>query len=299
MKKNITSQFVVFLKEVVRSWNLHKGEQMGAALSFYTVSSLPSLILVIFSIAGLFYKNNEWLKAEFFKIFNNNFGKETALAFDQLINSIVGTYSQSTATILGSLILFWSASLLFENIVNSFNFIWGVELKPRERIKKFLFRRLWSIVFLFFIEIILFLSLFINRFFPLLKDYLKISGGILEFLLNALHLSVVFFLPLLFFLFLFKFLADVKISWKDTFIGAFITTVLTMGGGFVLNIYFANFIDFSVFGAASTVVLILLWCYYVSQILFLGAECTYVYAQKYGSKILPSDSALLKPKNFS
>lgn len=268
----------VFFKEILDAWSRHKTEQMGAAFAFYTILSLPSLIILIFSLATFFLSDRQVL----LNTVNSIFTPEIAADAEKIIQAAVKTTPKNTAAIFGFLALFWSASLLFENLKNSLRTIFETAeevQKPHQQIKTFLWNRIWAFIFIIFIEVILFLSLILKNALAAAKNFLNANISTIGFIIDLMNLITGFLIPFVLFLFIFKFLAKIQISWRNAAIGSGITTFLFILGNQLLSIYFSRFIDFSAFGAASTVIAVLIWIYYISQIIFLGAECTRAYAE--------------------
>lgn len=266
----------LFFNEVLDGWSRHKTEQMGAAFAFYTILSLPSLIILIFSLATFFLSDRQVL----FNTVNSIFTPEIADDAEKIIQAAVKTTPKNTAAIFGFLALFWSTSLLFENLKNSLRTIFETTeeaQKPHQQVKLFLWNRVWGFIFIIFIEVVLFFSLILRSALAAAKNFLNANAQMIGFIIDFMNIVTGLFIPFIIFLFIFKFLAKIPISWRTAAIGSIFTTFLFILGSQLLSIYFSRFVDFSAFGAASTVIAVLIWIYYISQIIFLGAECTRAY----------------------
>jgi len=197
------------------------------------------------------------------------------------------------AMIIGIIVLLIGASGVFAEIQSSINFIWGLKAKPNKGFRKFVQNRMMSFSMIGSMGFLLLVSLTINTFMDLLNDRLVlIMPNTTVYLFYILNIVVVFLIITLLFSIIFKTLPDGKIAWKDTLIGSAVTAVLFMLGKLGISLYLGNSTVASVYGAAGSIIIILVWVYYSAIILYFGAEFTKVYAHAYGKKIIPNAYAV-------
>ena len=281
------------LKQTFNEWLQDKAPQLGAALAYYTVFSLAPLILVLLSIVGVIFREDPagvWTKIT----------QQMSYFLDpsavEVVQSIAQKASQSgkstIATIIGIALALFGASGVFGQLQDALNTIWGVKAKPGRGIWGFLRNRFLSFAMVGGICFLLLVSLAIEALLKGFSHYVQylLPGGMVIAL--AVYLVFDFTVVVLLFAMIFKFLPDVKIQWRDVWIGAVITAILFGLGKWLLGFYLGSGAAGSAYGAASSLITLLLWVYYSSQILLFGAEFTQVYAARAGRAFKPSDYAV-------
>src|SRR5512138_851716 len=202
-----------------------------------------------------------------------------------------------TATILGAVTLLFGALGVFGELQNSLNTIWEVKPKPAKNlmdgIKRFVIKRLLSFTMVLGIGFLLLASLVISAMLSALGQYIGHRLPLADFWLQLLNFTISFLVITFLFAMIFKFLPEIKIAWKDVWLGAAVTSALFTLGKFLIGLYLGRSRVGTTFGAAGSLAILLIWIYYSAQILFFGAEFTQVYASKYGSKIVP-DPGMVK-----
>jgi membrane protein len=280
MKEKLYSIWL-FIKEVIRNWDEDNVPRLGAALSFYTIFSITPLIIILIAVIGFFYNPNE-ASGEIFLQIKDMVGKEGAILIQSTVKNASNKGAGLIATIIGVFTLFIGATALLDQLQNSLNTICKVRRKKG--------RGIWGIIkdraiqFFIIITFGLFIILFLitGSLLAVLDNYIDKNLAFILGLINfILSLSIIF----LMFAVLYKILPDIKIAWKDVWIGAFITSVLFVIGKNLVTSYIGRTSYGSIYGAAGSLAILLIWVYYSSQILFLGAEFTYVYATKHGRGI--------------
>ena len=264
------------------------GIKLSAALSYYTVFSLPPLLIILISASGIIF-GEEAIRGEIFGQIKALVGSDAALQIQETIKNVELSNSSKYATAFGILILLVGASGVFAEIQDSINFIWRIKAKPKRGIVKYLYNRLTSFSMIGSVGFLLLVGLIINSLIDILSRRLAIifpQDTIYLFL--ALNAFVLFLIITLLFSLIFKTLPDGKIALRDCLIGASFTSVLFMIGKFVIGFYLGSYNIASVYGAAGSVILILIWVYYSAIILYFGAEFTKVYAHTHGQKIIPN-----------
>jgi membrane protein len=281
------------LKQTFNEWLEDKAPQLGAALACYTVFSLAPLILVLLAIIGVIFRDDS--KGAWDRITEqmSYFLDPSAV---QVVQNIAQTASQpgksTMATIIGIALAVFGASGVFGQLQDALNTIWGVKAKPSTGIWGFLRNRFLSFAMVGGICFLLLVSLAIEALLKGFSHYVQsvLPGGIA--IAVTVYLVFDFAAVVLLFAMIFKFLPDVKIQWRDVWIGAAMTAILFGIGKWLLGFYLGSGAAGSAYGAASSLITLLLWVYYSSQILLFGAEFTQVYAQRAGREFEPSHYAV-------
>ncbi|XGV96870.1 MAG: YihY/virulence factor BrkB family protein [Leptolyngbya sp. BL-A-14] len=280
------------LKDTVTEWNEDKVPLWAAALAYYTIFSLAPLLLIAIAIAGVAF-GEDAARGEIVGQIQGLVGKEGATAIQSMIQNAHRPGSGGTiATIVGIATLLFGASGVFGQLQDALNAIWGVKPKPGQGIKSFLQSRFLSFAMVLVIGFLLLVSLvlsaalaavatFFSRFMP---DFI-VLGQVLNFVISFGFITLLFAA-------IYKFLPDVNVAWKDLWIGAATTALLFNIGKFLIGLYLGSSGASSTYGAAGSLVVILLWVFYSAQILLFGAEFTQVFAKYRGSEITPSAHAV-------
>lgn len=275
------------LKKTYQNWIKNDPFQHSAVIAYYTLFSLPSLLMIIIAIAGYFFEESnveEKLVTEISQIT----GADTANSIQMMIEN-AGIDQGSTLSFIISIgVLLFGATGAFFQLKIAMNNIWSVRTK-NNNLKGVILDRVISLGMIFFIGFMLLISLVISTLVTHLSKYISVYAPEL----TSYTLEIVnFLLSYIFIGFLFasiiRLLPDIKIKWKTTFIGASLTTVLFLIGKYLLDFYFSQSSPGSVYGGASSIVLILLWVYYSCLILFFGAEFTVQFALFKNEDIKPS-----------
>ncbi len=281
------------LKQTFQEWLQDKAPQLGAALAYYTVFSLAPLILVLLAIVGFLFRDDPagaW----------NKITQQMSYFLDpsalQVVQNIAQKASQPgksvIATIIGVALALFGATGVFGQLQDALNTIWGVKAKPGTGIWGFLRARFLSFAMVAGICFLLLVSLAIEALLKGFSHYVQsvVPGGIVIAL--TVYLVFDFAVVVLLFAMIFKFLPDVKIQWRDVWIGAVMTAIFFGIGKWALGLYLSSGAAGSAYGAASSLITLLLWVYYSSQILLFGAEFTQVYSDRAGRGVEPSEYAV-------
>ncbi len=281
------------LKQTATEWIDDKAPQLGAALAYYTVFSLAPLILILLAIIGLLFRedpNGAWSRiTEQMSYFLD----KSAIEVVQGIAQKASQPGKGTlATIIGIALALFGASGVFGQLQDALNTIWGVKAKPGAGIWGFLRSRFISFAMIAGVCFLLLVSLVIEGVLKAFSHYIqaRVPGGL------AIAMSVYFIFDftvvVVLFAMIFKVLPDVKVRWRDVWIGAVMTAIFFLIGKWALGLYLGSGTAASAYGAASSLITLLLWIYYSSQILLFGAEFTQVYANQSGARIEPDDYAV-------
>lgn len=263
--------------------------KLSAALSYYTIFSLPPLLIIIISLSGVFF-GADAVSGQIFEQIKTVVGTSAALQIQETIKNVKLSSSNVFVTSLGVVILIIGASGVFVEIQDSLNYIWGLKAKPKRGLIKFLYNRLMSFAMIGSVGFLLLVSLIVNSVVDVLNERLALvfphNTIILFYVINVL---IVFIIISFLFSIIFKTLPDGKIALSDSLVGASFTAFFFMIGKFAIGAYLSRFNVASIYGAAGSIILILLWVYYSAIILYFGAEFTKVYACLHGHKIIPNE----------
>ena len=279
-------------KQTASEWMEDDAPSLGAALAYYTVFSLAPLMTIAIAIAG-FFLGKEAAQGQIFDELRGLLGAEGGKAVEEMVQSANAQPTAGVvATIISVIMLLFGASGVFGQLQASLNAIWGVKAKPGRGVLGIIKDRLLSFGFTLVVGFLLLVSLLLTAGMALMADWI---GGLMpgsEALAYVLNIVLSLSMITLLFATIFKFLPDAKIAWHDVWIGAFLTALLFTIGKFALGIYLGKSGVASSYGAAGSLIVLLLWVYYSSQILFFGAEFTQVYANRFGSRVAPADNAV-------
>jgi len=293
MSESFFGNVFTLLKQTFNEWLQDKAPQLGAALAYYTVFSLAPLILILLAIVGVIFRDDPAGAWDKITQQMGYFLDPSALQVVQGIAQKASQPGKSTiATIIGIALALFGATGVFGQLQDALNTIWGVKAKPAQGIFGFLRARFLSFAMVAGICFLLLVSLAIEALLKGFSHYVQsmLPGGIVVAV--GVYLIFDFAVVVLLFAMIFKFLPDVRIQWRDVWIGAVITAILFLIGKWLLGLYLGSGAAGSAYGAASSLITLLLWIYYSSQILLFGAEFTQVYAQRAGRELEPSHYAV-------
>ena len=292
-RKSFVADAFSLLKQTFSEWLEDKAPQLGAALAYYTVFSLAPLVLLLLAIVGFLFHNDPagaWRKMT----------EQMSYFLDKSAIDVVANIAQKAsqpnkgllATIIGVLLALFGASGVFGQLQDALNTIWGVKAKPGVGVGAFIRARFLSFAMVAGVCFLLLVSLVFESVLKGFSQYVQamFPGGIVI----ALVVYSIFDLAgvMLLFGLIFKFLPDVKIQWRDVWIGAVMTAIFFAIGKWALGLYLGSGAAASAYGAASSLITLLLWIYYSSQILLFGAEFTLVYAARAGRAFVPDKYAV-------
>jgi membrane protein len=267
--------------------------RMAAALAYYTVFALAPMLLVIITVCGVFF-GREAIEGKIYHQISSFVGDSAAVQIQQLIKNAALSPHITLATAIGVITLLLSATGVFAEIQSSINTIWRLKANPKKGgIIKILLTRLISFSMIVSLGFILMVSLILNAAMDAIVDKLtQIFPGITVYLTYAINIILTLITTTLLFAIIFKVLPDAKIRFKDIKAGAFTTAILFMLGRAAIGFYLGHSKVSSTYGAAGSLVVILLWVYYSAIILYFGAAFTKAYVSRNGGHIYPNDYAV-------
>lgn len=270
-----------------------KGLKLSAALAYYTVFSLAPLLLLLISIVGLILGQDAVHNNKIFDGINGMVGNQAAKQIQDMIKNVSLSGKTTSAVVIASLVLLLGATTIFVEIQESINIIWKVKAKPKRGWLKLLQDRLLSSSLIVALGFLLIVSLVVNGLVIALSGILtRFLPDITIIFVQVINIIISFLVITVLFGVIFKVLPDVKIGWKDVRSGALFTAVLFMIGRFGIGLYISTTGAGSTYGAAGSLIVILVWVYYTAAILYFGAEFTQSYAEFHGIKIAPASYAV-------
>lgn len=275
----------------VKWWNKDPFRE-SAIIAYYAIFSIPGLLLLIISTTGYFF-GKDVVNQNIIDQVAITMGADTALQVKNMLINASQTKSTTFGTIIGIVILLVGATGVFVELQKTLNNIWQVKVVSASGLLPFLKARLFSFGLIFAIAFLLLISLVVSAALAAMSGWIKADTSevgliflhILNFIFSLIVISTLFGL-------MFKILPDAEIKWKHVWLGSFFTGLLFTIGKTGLAYYFGKAEPTSIYGAAGSIVLILLWVSYSSMILFFGAEFTAAYAKMYSGKVPPSDIAV-------
>jgi membrane protein len=271
-------------KQAINDWSSDQASSMGAALAYYTIFSLAPLLVIVIAVAGALF-GAEAARGEIIGQLQGLVGVEAARAIESMVLSTSEKMSSAAASIVGVAVLLVGASSVFAELQSDLDRIWKVEPSKRTGIWNFLRTRLLSFGMVLAVGFLLVVSLVVSAILSALGKYWSgLFPKGMEIFMHAADFVVSFLVLTLLFAMIYKILPRARIAWHDVWIGAAVTSLLFGVGKLLIGLYIGKTGVASSYGAAGTVVLLLLWVYYSAQIFLLGAEFTKIYAHHHGSR---------------
>lgn len=284
--------YMMILKSSWLEFSEDNAIKLSASLAYYTIFSLAPMLIVIISLTGIFF-GTQAVQGELFDQIRNYVGDDAALQIQKMIGNADVIKEGFKATVIGIVTMLIGATGVFAEIQSSINFMWGIKPKPRRGYLKYLGNRLISFLILVGMGLVLILSLLVNSIITSFSNRINELFPFFPTEFASMVNSVFIFLILcLLFFIIFKVLPDAIIQWRDALIGSLFTTVLFMIGKWAIG-YYLGFISLgTTYGAAASLVIILLWIYYSAIILYFGAEFTHMFSLHAGKGIVPKSNAI-------
>lgn len=282
------------LKQTFSDFIDDKVLKLSASLAYYTIFSVAPMLIVIIFFCDLFL-GREAIEGTLYSQIKGLVGSEAAIQVQQMIRNASLSQDMSWATIVGFVTLFIGATGVFAEIQDSINTIWRLKSKPKKGkgLVRMIMNRLQSFSLVISMGFILLVSLVVNGIIEIfnqrLANLFPQVGMVVIYLVN---LAITFAVITALFAVIFKVLPDARIRWRDVIVGSIATAILFMLGKFAIGVYLGASKVGSTYGAAGSIVIILLWVYYSAAILYFGAEFTRVYVQHFGARIYPNEYAV-------
>jgi membrane protein len=280
------------LKKTFKIFNEREPFNNSIIIAYYTIFSLPGLLVIIINLAGYFF-GTEAVTGQITGQIQGMIGGDTAGDVEEIIANASQTQGTALATILGVATLLFGATGVFYQLQQIFNKIWEVEPKPKGKFLKLIKDRVFSFGLILVVGFLLLVSLVLSAALSAVSTWVAshVSEG-LNVVFKILDILVSLAVITVMFAALYKFLPDAKVGWKSVWTGAVLTSILFVAAKFLLGLYFGKSDPGSTYGAAGTIILIMLWVSYAGLILLFGAEFTRVYADRKGHRVKASSHAV-------
>ena len=271
-----------------KNWFAHDSMAESAALAYYTVFSLAPILLVVVAIAGAVF-GADAVRGRIVHQFGGLMGKDQAEMVQSVLTKAQKERASGIAAIVGFVTLIVGATAVFSQLQSSLNRIWGVQPKPGHFFKDFIRKRLMSFAIVLAIGFLLLVSLVISAGVEALQNYVaeRMAGDALW--MEWANALLSFALFTLLFAMIYRILPDAKIPWRDVWFGAFVTALLFVLGKWAIGMYLGRTAATSMFGAAASIIVLLLWVYYASFLVLMGAEFTYAYSRRLQKDATPPE----------
>lgn len=279
----------VLLRSVQRFYG-DEAFQLAAALAYYSLLSMAPLLLIAVALAGVFFADGR-VHTELIGQMRALIGDEGALLAQTVIDHTQGEERSAWSLFVGGVLMFVGAATVFAQLQHALNRVWRVEAEPGNAIASFLKQRLLSFALVLAIGFLLMVSLVISAVLGALHTYLDARLASAAAFWQALDLAISFGLSCVLIALMFKYLPDREIEWRDTWLGAVVTSALFIVGKHAIGLYLGQTTIASSFGAAGSVVVFMIWVYYAALILLFGAEITQAVADRRGAAAPPSEHA--------
>lgn len=281
------------LKSAFQEWNEDKAARLAAALAYYTLFSLAPLLILVIAIASLFF-DSEAVRSQIMGQMEALVGGTSADFVRTVLDNAnrPGGSSGWVASAISLVLLLVGATGVLTQLQLSLNTIWNVEVRPDVGFMNLVRKRLLSLGMILVIGFLLLVSLVLSTVIAGFSSYLNGIYPGLDGVAQLLNFVVSFGITTLLFAMIFKYLPDAIITWGDVWFGAAATAILFSVGKFLIGLYLGNSGFGSTYGAAGSVIILLVWVFYSAQILFYGAELTQIYSRRFGSQIQPNKFAV-------
>jgi membrane protein len=279
------------VSQTFAEWQEDKASRLAAALSYYTVFSLPPLLVLSLAIAGILFDQQaarEQILAQVGRLVGDT-GQEAII---EILNSASDPTLSSVASLLSIALLIFGASGVFTQLQDAMNTIWEVRPRPGRGIIGAIKDRFFSFTMVLSVGFLLMVSLILSTALAAAGKYVTGQFAELELLVRIINFVISLGGIALVFALIFKVIPDVEIAWRHVWLGALVTAGLFNIGKWAISLYLVQSAPQSSYGAAGSLIVVLLWVYYSAQIMFLGAEFTQVFANRFGGGIVASEGAI-------
>lgn len=280
------------LKRAARKYDKDNPLQLAGTTAYFAVFAMAPLIIIIVSVAGILLGQDQ-IQTKLFQEINNFLGDQSTQYIRNLVENFQNTRKSIIGTIVGFVIFIFIATTFFSVLQKSLNYIWGIRAKPKHNLLKALYDRLISFGLILSLGFIMLVSFIVDAAISIFKDFMHDKFPNLTILIIEVGNYIISFaIVMLIFAMIYRFLPDAHIKWRVTWVGAFITALLFVIGKALISFGLGSTNIGAIYGAAGSLVVILLWVFYSSLIFFFGAEITQQYAEMYSHDIKPKDYAV-------
>jgi membrane protein len=290
MRKKLRNLWAI-VKETGAGWDDDNVSSLAAGLAYYTLLSLAPLLVIAIAVAGIVF-GEDAARHRIADELGAVVGAEAARAIQEVVKGARAPEAGVISTVIGVVVLFLGASGVFGELQMSMNTVWNVKPKPSRGVLGIVKDRFFSFTMVLGVAFLLLVSTILSAALAGVGSTLgaALPGG--EAMWQLVNLVLSLAMATVLFALIFKIVPDAKIAWKDVWVGAAVTALLFTLGKSLIGLYLGKSSVSSSYGAAGSLVVLVIWVYYSAQILLLGAEFTQVYAQHFGSRVEPSDNAV-------
>lgn len=280
-------------KQTIVSFLDKKPMSISSSIAFYLILSLPAILMIVMSVASAVF-DDAIVRASLIKEIGALFGDDSATAVAKILDNTQDIGSTFVIKVISIGALIFSSTTVFISLQEGLNSIWGVKAKPEKNLIKFLLNRLVSFAMIVSLSFLLIVSLALDAIVAILNEnvfddftdtpflLIKIANVLISFFITTGVISVIL-----------KVLPEVHIKWSDVWSGAILTTILFTVGKYLIGVYLGGSSFGTIYGAAGSLVLLLIWVYYSSLILLLGAQFTFIYTMETGREVQPYDQVVV------
>lgn len=286
-----SSQVLAILNKTVKRYYSDDCPRLAAGLSFYALFSIAPLLLIVIVIVGYIY-GQDAVQGEIVSNLSGIIGVKSAAFVQNLILSISQPSSSIIASTAGILLSLYGASNVFEHLNVTLNRIWNIKMRPGKGVSGVIGRKFFLVILVIGTGLFFLISLLFSAMLDQIINFLQIKLPSVSLVFQLADSLISFITTIIVFMLILRYIADVYVSWEPVIIGAVLTASLFSLSRFIISLYLRFSIYGSVYNAAASVIILLLWIYYSSQILFFGAEFTKIYAALCGKPIRPSIGAI-------
>ena len=294
--KSYFSRLWTITKKTVKAWNAADPFRQSAVIAYYAIFAMPALLVIVIACAGLAF-GEEAVRGEISRQISGAMGQEAAKQIEEIIAKASEKQTSILATVISIVTLFIGCTGVFAQLQVSLDQIWEVRVTAKKKWLRSLRDRVFSFGLVLAIGFLLLVSLVLTAALGTLSEWIKaIMPDVMVYVFHLLNFIVSFGVITVLFALMFKVLPDAQVRWKNVWIGAIVTALLFILGKFLLGIYFGKADPGSAYGAAGSIILVMLWVSYSCMIVFLGAEFTKQYTLARGDEIIPrKDAELIEP----
>ncbi|MEX0680105.1 MAG: YihY/virulence factor BrkB family protein [Balneolales bacterium] len=286
----IFSEIGIVIRDTLHDWVRDNMPTYGAALAFYAIFSIAPLLIILVAVTGFIF-GEAASAGQLEEYMSQIMGAELAMTLQNFVANAYRPASGIIATMISLIIILFTSTTIITQLKESLNNIWNVAIRKEESsIKRFLIDRMMAFALILIFAGIFILSMIFEITLSTLSTYLDpvIPGGV--DLWSTINSVFIFLVQIVLFGIIFKMLPDIRVQWSDVAVGAVVTALLFLLGRYLISIYMGMAAT-STYGAAGSFVVFLIWVYYNAMVFFLGAEFTYIYTMRYGSRVEPADHA--------
>lgn len=285
--KRRTKNFFILIKESAVHFIEDDALKYSASLSYYTIFSVAPMLIMAIAIGSILF-GKDAIEGHLFGQINSIVGNDAAHQIQDMLKHTTLKKNNTMATIIGIIVFIIGATGVFGEIQSTINKIWGLKAKPKKGVIKYFINRVLSFAMVVSIGFLMVVSLLASTVIGILNTKLNTILPNTTFILVIVNNGVALLIISLLFAIVFKYLPDSVVKWKDAWVGSLFTSFLFLLGKYLIGLYLSNSSSASAYGAAGSLIILLLWIYYSSILLYFGAEFTKNYAVKHGHGIYPN-----------